>query len=134
MKRFLSIFLLFLYLVSSIGVTVSAHYCGGNLASLAFCQTDLKCCCDEKNDGKTNDCCRDESKSIKISADQNKAEFNNKEFQTVEIGFLPSVSTWSINKSILKKISTLPLFIPDPPENRQLIPAYKRNHSFLFYS
>ena len=134
MKRILSILLLCLYLISSIGVTVSAHYCEGNLASFAFFETDLNCCCDEGSNGESDDCCRDESKSIQISADQNKAEFNNKEFQTVEIGFLPSVSTWSINKSILKKISALPLFIPDPPENRQLIPAYKRNHSFLFYS
>ena len=134
MKRLLSTFLLCLYLVSSIGVTVSAHYCEGNLASLALFETNLNCCCDDVASGKSTDCCKDESTSIKISADQNKVELNNKEFHANVHGMVPSISVWSLCKLILKKISSLPLFLPDPPENAQLLPAYKRNHSFLFYS
>ena len=134
MKKFLSVILLSLYLVSSIGVTVSAHYCGGNLASFAFFDKDLSCCCDDEATGKTDDCCKDESKSIKITADQNKVEFNEKQHALVDLEIIPAPRCCFFTKSALVIISSLPFCVPDPPDKGNLIAAYKRNHSFLFYS
>ena len=83
MRKILSIILLSLYLVSSIGVTINAHYCGGNLASLALFEK-VSCCCDEEEAEKPTDCCKDEIKTIKISDDQIKGEEKFKQAISLE--------------------------------------------------
>lgn len=122
-----------LYLVSSIGVTINAHYCGGNLASLALFEK-VSCCCDEEEVEKPSDCCKDEIKTIKISDDQIKAEEKFKQVICLEFTdrlpqlykFLSGVRRvyHTTNSCSLESVSRH----VDP------IPIYKKNQSFLFYS
>ncbi len=132
-KKFLSISLLCLYLVSSAGLTISLHYCGGDLAALGIFN-DPSCCCDNVKANKKDDCCKNENKSFKITADQNKAEFAEKKFHTAYY-YLPARTLYAFTeKALYKRISLSPVQLPRPPDKCSLIPAYKRNHSFLFYS
>lgn len=133
MKKIFSIFLLSLYLISSLGVTISAHYCGGNLAALAIFENP-SCCCDDVQENKKDDCCKNENKSLKITADQNKVEFSEKKFQSVDIFSPIAISEYFVKRSDFNAIASIAVALPSKPEKGKRIPAYKRNHSFLFYS
>ena len=66
LKRLLSILLLFLYLIPSIGVCGSVHYCGGEIAAIVIIPSnEHPCACgpDEPMDGS---CCQDKAFSFKI--------------------------------------------------------------------
>jgi len=145
MQKQLSIFMLCLYLLASVGLTVSAHYCGGNLASLAFFEKN-SCCCETESqsgevenkfasrfEGEKDDCCKNEIKPFRIGVDQLKEDQHTAKTILSAWEFLPSLAyifrSCPIEESSIAK--TLPL--PDPPETNSL-PSYKRNHSFLFYS
>ena len=131
MQKFLSIFMLCLYLLASVGVTVSAHYCGGDLASLAlFNKTN--CCCSEEEESKKDDCCKNEIKTFRIGIDQLKEEQTGIKVSSFEAEQLsPSSLILLASKMVAaKRIKNVPL--PKPPETNSL-PSYKRNHSFLFY-
>lgn len=133
MKKFLSISLLFLYLVSSIGIIISLHYCGGSLASLSLSQ-NASCCCDDNVKDMKEGCCKDEVKFIKITDDQNKAEYLVKKFSSLVMD-LPAQQHYFFNSKLIdRSLSLLPVALARPPDRCNLIPAYKRNHSFLFYS
>ena len=132
MRKFLSILLLSIYMIASIGFTINAHYCEGNLASLGLFE-NVSCCCDEAESGKADDCCKDEIKTIKISDDQIKGEQKVKHFLTVDnSNKLLHVFSLQADVNIVCdkdqsskiKVSTYHL---------NAIPIYKRNHSFLFY-
>lgn len=82
MKRITVILLMFLYLLPAIGVTVSAHYCGGKVTSVSFNPFDTKhkCPCGSKKMKK--DCCKDETKTFKLKNEQQKAhQFTLKVFK-----------------------------------------------------
>ncbi|MCC7028950.1 MAG: hypothetical protein IT257_01505 [Chitinophagaceae bacterium] len=132
MKRLLSISFLFLYLLSSAGVTVTAHYCGGDLASLSLFKR-ISCCCDENQEAKEEGCCKNENKQLKITADQNKFEFAEKKFQ-MTCSILPSYGVFaSFAVPNIKSVALSPVTLPRSPDNCCSIPLYKRNHSLLFY-
>ncbi len=60
MKKIAVIFLLFLYLISSSGINVAIHYCGGKISSISFGETKLdKCACGNKE--MKQDCCKDKN-------------------------------------------------------------------------
>lgn len=69
MKRATVILLLVSYLIPAIGITVSAHYCGGKLASvsLELLGTE-KCKCGSKKMKK--DCCKTKTCTFKIKDEQ----------------------------------------------------------------
>lgn len=52
-----AIFFAAFYLLSTIGVAVNVHYCGGNLKSVALIVDADTCCADEASCG----CCQDET-------------------------------------------------------------------------
>lgn len=63
---------MFLYLIPAIGVTVSAHYCGGKITSVSIKLIDThKCPCGKK--AMKKDCCKDEMKVFKLKDVQQKA-------------------------------------------------------------
>ncbi len=74
MKRIVVISLMFLYLITAIGLTVSAHYCDGKITSVSFNPFDTKhkCPCGSKKMKK--DCCKDETTTIKLSEEQQKTQ------------------------------------------------------------
>jgi hypothetical protein len=74
MKRITVILLMFLYMIPAIGVTVSAHYCGGKVTSVSFNPFDTKhkCPCGSKKMKK--DCCKDETTTFKLDDEQQKTK------------------------------------------------------------
>lgn len=69
MKKITVILLLMCYLIPSIGMTVSAHYCGGKLASVSLQLLGTeKCKCGSKKMKK--DCCKTTTCTIQIKSDQ----------------------------------------------------------------
>lgn len=87
MKRITVILLMFLYLIPAVGVTVSAHYCGGKITSVKLKLIDThKCPCGKKPMKK--DCCKDVTKIFKLKNEQQKAhQFTLKVFK--EFTFQP---------------------------------------------
>ncbi|MCG3165034.1 MAG: hypothetical protein POELPBGB_00794 [Bacteroidia bacterium] len=85
MKRISIIFIMFLYLIPSIGFSVTVHYCGGKIASVSFFNEKGKCGCGNKKMKK--DCCKDETTIYQLDNEQQKIQqcsFNfqqTKEFQ-----------------------------------------------------
>src|SRR5690606_36904045 len=74
MKRIAVILLVLLYLVPAIGVTVSAHHCGGVITSVSLKMLDFghKCPCGKLPMKK--DCCRDETTTFRLSEEQQKTQ------------------------------------------------------------
>lgn len=73
MKKAFSIFFAIILLVNSINLTLSAHYCGGNLAKLklVFGDTKLSCgmeegtgSCTNKEETLQKNCCEDKLQSF----------------------------------------------------------------------
>ena len=64
MKKAISISLCLIFLVSVMGMTLNAHYCGSNLKSVSLVKQG--CCC---GDEQENDCCKNEVTYIKIKDD-----------------------------------------------------------------
>ncbi len=84
LKKVVVILLLVIYSGSTIGATVNMHYCMNKFADWSlFGEKKDKCAkCGMTNNG----CCKDEIKQIKLSLDQQKAEYlQNVKFNLVTI-------------------------------------------------
>lgn len=67
MRQLTSIGLLVFYLLVSVGVPVTVHYCQGQVAEVAVLKSDISCCCgDMEDDG----CCENESQYVSLDTDQ----------------------------------------------------------------
>jgi len=119
----------------SAGLVISLHYCGGNLAALKLF-SKASCCCDDEESDEQDDCCKNEFKPIKIVDDQYKEDIVTVDFKpvvVVDVDLLPMFSfdfTLFIYSPSIEQTQRL----PKPPDQINLIPAYKRFHSYLFYS
>ena len=73
MKKIAIILLMILYLIPTIGITVSSHHCGGKITSVSLKLLDFghKCPCGKRPMKKN--CCKDEAKTFKLKAEQQKA-------------------------------------------------------------
>ncbi len=69
MKRLLVIVFSFFYLISSSGVYVNLHYCGGKLKSIGLFRFSEKACCGKKMNSKG--CCDNKGSFLKVKDDQN---------------------------------------------------------------
>lgn len=65
MKRILTLLITFLYLTSTFGIGIEAHYCGGKLRSIHFLSSSHSCCC-KKKAAIPKSCCKDEVKFLKV--------------------------------------------------------------------
>ena len=63
-RKLLNISFTFLLLATTTGFTVSSHYCGGNLVSIAI-DKDPKPCCDNEQ----GNCCHNESEHFQLKED-----------------------------------------------------------------
>lgn len=57
--------LVIIYLITTIGIPVYSHYCGGALESVSYLVTEDNCCDDEEP--VDNDCCKDEITNIHLT-------------------------------------------------------------------
>ncbi|MPT35129.1 MAG: hypothetical protein E2604_08570 [Flavobacterium sp.] len=79
MKKFLLTLLMLLYLIPAVGVNLSAHFCGQELASIHHSVTDAdKCLCGIQPMKKS--CCEDKQLQFKIDDNQQKAELLSPKF------------------------------------------------------
>lgn len=70
---------MFFYLIPAIGVNVSAHYCGGELASVTHKFSEKKTCsCSPKKMKKG--CCEDKQQTFKMDNSQQKTELLSQKF------------------------------------------------------
>jgi hypothetical protein len=79
MKRILILLVTFLYLTSTFGIGVEAHYCGGKLRSIHFLSANHSCCC-KKKAALNKNCCKNEVKFFKVlenHENQNVLKTNN---------------------------------------------------------
>jgi hypothetical protein len=132
MKRFLSVALLQLYLLSSIGLVISLHYCGGNLASLKLF-VPANCCCDDEVSDENQSCCKDEFKTIKLCDDQIKEEPSKIGYTWLEASFPCTIPSFKSCNLVNKLLALRPVILPRPPNEAEEIPAYKKNNAYLFY-
>ena len=116
MKKFLVILLLIVYSASAIGTTINMHYCMNKISDWSFSSKKKDKCakCGMSNNG----CCKDEKKEIKISSDQQKAEYTqNVKFNLGAIiihNFTnPTKNLFSINKPFLAYLHSPPLILQD---------------------
>jgi hypothetical protein len=121
-----------LYLLASAGLTLRAHYCGGDLASLAIFEK-ASCCCDEEAPVNNNDCCKDEVKTFKISDEQRKVEPDNKLAIGLSDASITAVSFLSIEIPSVE-LNNADISLPADPVECNKPPAYHLYHSLLFYS
>lgn len=115
-KKFLVILLLIVYSASAIGTTINMHYCMNKISDWSFSSKKKDKCakCGMSNNG----CCKDEKKEIKISSDQQKAEYTqNVKFNLGAIiihNFTnPTKNLFSINKPFIAYLHSPPLILQD---------------------
>ena len=115
-KKFLVILLLIVYSASAIGTTINMHYCMNKISDWSFSSKKKDKCakCGMSNNG----CCKDEKKEIKISSDQQKAEYaQNVKFNIgaviIHHYIFPAKNLYSINKPFIAYLHSPPLILQD---------------------
>ena len=128
MKRVTVILLLFCYLIPSIGLSVTTHYCGGKLASISFLfSNNHKCKCGKK--AMKKNCCQDKTTTFKIDDTQNSSKrislalFKNYNFLS------PAFAVYSINFS-QADVERHIAFLRPPPLQKDR-PIFLLNRVFL---
>ena len=79
MKKLLIIIIAMLYISTSTGAVIHMHYCMGKLSDWGLWHNEADKCSEcgmEKNSNQDNNCCKDEHKYIKNTADQKVSETN----------------------------------------------------------
>jgi hypothetical protein len=129
-KRFVSLFLLFSYLLSSPGLVYSMHFCGQELRAVSVKQDgDTNCCC--RDTGKpAGQCCHDQ----KVSSALKDIKLSAVHFKLQAPDTIPSPAVlqlvWQLSQlayPAVKPVSGLLVHAAPPPE----CPAYVRGHAFL---
>lgn len=127
-KRILILLVVFLYLIPSIGVTVSAHYCGGKLARISLFGTNdsKKCPCGSGISKKS--CCENVVLSVKLSGQQQKNTLPSWEPSAVALP--PAKAAF---ENVVSKVVERPVlaYLSESPPGRFKQPIYLQNESFL---
>jgi len=129
MKRFVSVFLLLSYLLSSPGLVYSMHFCGQVLTAVSVAQRgDMPCCCQPT--GKlVAGCCHDQKvtstlRDVKLTA----AQFRLQVPATVPTPAVLRVVWWLATTYPPAEPTACHLLQAAPPPD---CPAYVRGHAFL---
>lgn len=125
MKQLKIYIILSLYLISSIGILVDFHYCGGELVEVSLYQADEDGCCGEDEE-KEDDCCED--KYVLIETD------NSENYQSCPIpsnDFVQFVASSyrEVNLIDYKNVVSSKNFITldHAPPNGEMDPLYLKN-------
>jgi len=128
MKKIFLITILFLYLIPSIGITVSAHFCRGELSGISFgAEKQKRCGC--KVGAVRKNCCEDVVLSMKIKDDQQKVAPVS--FKLVQLAALPSKPDFAHPLVILSVEKPTVIYPVEIPPGRFKQPLYLQNESFL---
>lgn len=131
MKKVFAIMLLLMYGFSSMGMSVNLHYCMGDLIGKSLWQSGHNQCgtCDEeKTSKKSNGCCSDEQKQLKIDQEQKVVEMGINSMQVV-------LSALPVSYFLIPTIHFSSITEENPtgnaPPRCSSISLYKRNCVFL---
>ncbi|MBK3517021.1 HYC_CC_PP family protein [Carboxylicivirga marina] len=110
LKQISHILLISVLLISTTGMTVSKHYCGGSLIDVKIF-SELKTCCDDIG---TSKCCHNESEHFELDEDF-VVETNNVEFQEAILDLLlPFIQSFVINENEQQDFELVRLNPPPP--------------------
>lgn len=121
-KRLLGIFLMFLYLIPTIGITGSVHYCGGEIAAIVILPIDEHPCACGPSEPMEDGCCADKAFSIKIKDTHKNADVK---ILINDIGdFANTQITYAIidiNAPLLQKKEQFRIKENEPPDKKLFI-------------
>lgn len=125
MKRFVSLFLLLSYLLSSPGLVYSMHFCGQSLTQVSVAK-QAHCCCPVPK--KPAGCCHDQ----KVSSTLKDVKLTTAQFKLQAPAALPA----PLRLAYRLPIPTYPAEAPAAPlaataAPPPCCPAYVRGHAFL---
>lgn len=112
--------LVFIYLVTVIGIPVYIHYCGGELERINYMVKGDSCCGDEDEGcNDESDCCKDENLVLKSSLDFTFKSFDDHQLvkSVNESLFVELFYQVQAEKTIA--IKTVGSEDPPPPERQQ---------------
>jgi hypothetical protein len=129
-KNYFAIAFTCVYLIMTVGVAKTTHYCMDRKYNSSLFTFDGKpCACFLSAKGTGKVCCTDEHEVIKIEDDQNQGKIVSTHIpEFFEIGFL--YTELIVNPSILSNNIILSYSEDDPPPLRLI---FKINCSFVFY-
>ena len=77
-RRFIHIALALNFMVASIGVSIDKHFCGELLQKVTLLTQTSEACCGGMKKDKKSDCCHNETQTIQLEDDFQKAQFDFK--------------------------------------------------------
>ncbi|MDE5417623.1 hypothetical protein L3049_06340 [Labilibaculum sp. DW002] len=107
LKRFGHTLLALVIFVVTTGVTISTHYCGGNVKDVSFLSVTQSCC--ENPEG----CCHDEAYTIKIENDFSISSYTF-DFTQFEIVLPILIELIKVEDPIMAKVYSLRNTMPPP--------------------
>lgn len=119
---------MFLYLIPAVGITVSAHYCGGKLASLSIGEEQGKtCACGSKK--MKGSCCEFETINIKLKDTQQKIASPAWNYEVAQIA--EPLLRFDITAFYVPVFETEKVFYAIHPPDLPKQPLYIRNCVFI---
>jgi hypothetical protein len=126
-KKVIAIFLLLLFLIANSGVTVSAHWCGGKLATIDFfADGEHNCTCGKQS--MKPSCCKDKTFHLQANDELAKTSYFN--FKIASPKFL-FACTAPIEIATATQHQYLVSDFYHPPEFKPKTPIYLLDRIFL---
>lgn len=112
LRKVIHIILTLVMLVSTMGMTVSKHFCGNKLISVSVTSEAKFCCDDVGEDG----CCRNETDRFELDVDTLLTVFNIDDVQESELNiFIPLLCLFDKDRTDGVNYAFIP-FSPPPPK------------------
>lgn len=129
MKRLLTLFIAFIYLVMSTGFVMNSHYCMGKLSSIELGRSEVKkCICGMRIDSaKKNKCCHSKIEVVKLE-DSHKSTTSTIIFTNFFEAMMPPFYVESV---LLTNTYTANQYLKKLPPNLNKQDTYKRIGVFL---
>jgi len=121
-------FLAIFYGVLTMGISIGAHYCGGNLESVYMGNNGVVCCCDAMQDDAS--CCYNESVQLQLKV-EHIAPDNHKTPDKVQLELFSFERIEVFTLHPINKSETSFIAYHAPPINEP--PVYLSNQSLIFY-
>ncbi len=127
MKKLLSFLLLFLFLFTNSGMSLTIHWCGGKYSSFSLLPSKKHTCKCGKKPMKAG-CCKNTSQVLKLESEFSKVK--DLDFRLNITKFIP-VNNW--NYSQLNQLNPNYYFtsLYHPPPDKPPVPIYIWNNIFL---
>jgi hypothetical protein len=130
MKRFIAIFLIFLYAGVSSGASLNFHYCMGELKGMSLSQRPSDRCDNcgmQKSKSLNKNCCKDKQHKFKIGKDQRTVS-SDFQFPALLPVILPAKYNYQHSADVVALAVAYP--VSQGPPSGSCVPVYLLNHTF----